>query len=210
MGKLFTEFVGTFFLVLTIGLCVNQSVALAAIAIGGILATMIYMGGHISGAHYNPAATLAIVLRGAMDAKNAVPYMLAQILGGMCATLMVLALNGSSFSPAPGENVPVLAAVLVELLFTFALCLVILRTATVEEVAGNSYYGLAIGLVVTVAVITIGPISGAALNPAVALGTVLVDVWMGTGGFKHLWIYIVGPFAGGALAAVAFGAQRED
>ena len=210
MGKLFTEFVGTFFLVLTIGLCVNQSVALAAIAIGGILATMIYMGGHISGAHYNPAATLAIVLRGAMDAKNAVPYMLAQILGGMCATLMVLALNGSSFSPAPGENVPVLAAVLVELLFTFALCLVILRTATVEEVAGNSYYGLAIGLVVTVAVLAIGPISGAALNPAVALGTVLVDVWMGTGGFKHLWIYIVGPFAGGALAAVAFGAQRED
>ncbi len=210
MGKLFTEFLGTFFLVLTIGLCVNQGAALAALAIGGILASLIYMGGHVSGAHYNPAATLAIVLRGACPSRDALPYMAAQILGSVCAALMVMTLNGNSFAPAPGDQVPALAAVLAELLFTFALCLVILRTATVEEVAGNSYYGLAIGFVVTVAAITIGPISGAALNPAVALGTVIVDVWMGTGGYMDLWIYIVGPFGGGALAAVAFGAMRND
>jgi aquaporin Z len=210
MGKLFTEFLGTFFLVLTMGLCVNQPLPLAAFAVGGILTALIYMGSHVSGAHYNPAATVAIVLRGAMDAKDALPYMAAQILGSVAAALMVLAINGSSFSPAPGENVPVLASVLVELLFTFVMCLVILRTATVEEVAGNSYYGLAIGLVVSVAMLVIGPISGAALNPAFALGTLLVDGWMGTAGYQQLWIYIVGPFGGGALAAVAFSALRED
>jgi aquaporin Z len=210
MGKLFTEFVGTFFLVLTIGLTVNQSVPLAALAIGGMMTVMVYMGGHVSGAHYNPAVTLALVLRGNTPARDALPYMAAQILGSIAAALMVLVVQGMTFAPMPGEHVPALAALLAELLFTFALALVVLRTVTVTEVEGNSYYGLAIGLTVMVGVLTIGPISGAALNPAVAIGSVIVDAWMGVGGYKHLWIYVVVPFVGGGLAAVAFVAQRDD
>lgn len=210
MGKLSTEFVGTFFLVLVIGLSGDQSLAQTAVAVGGLLAAMIYMGWHVSGAHYNPAVTLALVLRGSISGRDASLYMLFQVMGAVCASLMVLAILGTSYTPGPGEGVSGLAAVLAELLFAFAMTLVILRTATGERVAGNSYYGLAIGLIVMVAVLVVGPISGAVLNPAVGLGPVLVDVYMGTGGYKDLWIYVVGPFSGAALAVVAYGAQGGD
>ncbi len=210
MGKLFTEFVGTFFLVLTFGLCASLEALQVALAVGGMLAALTYMGSHVSGAHYNPAVTLMVALRGAMNTSNALPYMGAQLLGGLAASLMVLTLDGSSFSPSPSNDLTALGIVLIELLFAFIFCLVGLRTTTVEEVADNSYYGLALGLVLMVAILAIGPRTSAALNPALAFGTVVTDVWMGTGGYKHLWIYLVGPFGGAGLAAVAFWIQRGD
>lgn len=145
MKKLLTEFVGTFFLVLTIGLVVLNGTPAAPLAIGSALMIMVYMGGHISGGHYNPAVTLAVLARGAMERRDVIPYWVAQIAGSLAAAAVVALVTGSTFAPAPAPDAGVLAPLVVELLFTFALALVVLNTATAEEMAGNSYFGLAIG-----------------------------------------------------------------
>ncbi len=88
MGKYLTEFIGTFFLVLTITLCVITKQPLAPLAIGGTLTVMVFMGGHISGAHYNPAVSLAAYLRGALPGVELFPYMIVQILGGIIASIV--------------------------------------------------------------------------------------------------------------------------
>ncbi len=205
MAKLFTEFLGTFFLVLTIGFAVASGTAYGAFAVGGVLMALVYLGGHISGAHYNPAVTLAFVLRGGndFDHRLALPYMGVQVLGGWCAALMTLAVQGRTFAPSPGEDVEPLAALIVELLFTLLLALVILRVATAAQTRGNDYYGLAIGATVMVAMLVAWDVSGAVLNPAVAIGPVLVELWQGSEGWLHLWLYILGPFLGGTLGAVS-------
>lgn len=209
MNKYVTELIGAFFLVLTIGLCVTQNVGMAALAIGSALMVMVYMGGHISGAHYNPAVTLAVWMRGAMDAKDVAPYMIAQVLGAILACLVVNGMVGSTFAPAPGAGISTMAALGVEVLFTFALALVVLNVATAKETENNSFYGLAIGFTVTVGAFAGGAISGGAFNPAVGIGPVLIDATMGGGTFGNLWLYLVGPFIGGALAAMVFKFQHN-
>lgn len=210
MAKLVTEFIGTFFLVLTVGLTVVAGTPLAPIAIGSSLMVMVYMGGHVSGAHYNPAASLAILLRGKMDAKDLVPYWIAQVAGALVASLVVSSTTGSTFAPAPGADASTMAALLLEFLFTFALCLVILNAATARATEGNSFYGLAIGFTVLVGAFAAGGISGGAFNPAVGLGPILVDALVGGGSMGALWIYLVGPLAGGAVAAAVFKIQNPD
>lgn len=210
MAKLVTEFIGTFFLVLTVGLTVVAGTPLAPIAIGSSLMVMVYMGGHVSGAHYNPAASLAILLRGKMDAKDLVPYWIAQVAGAVVASLVVSSTTGSTFAPAPGADAGTMAALLLEFLFTFALCLVILNAATARATEGNSFYGLAIGFTVLVGAFAAGGISGGAFNPAVGLGPILVDALVGGGSMGALWIYLVGPLAGGAVAAAVFKIQNPD
>ena len=175
MAKLLTECIGTFFLVLTIGLTVLDGTPLAPLAIGSALMVMVYMGGHISGAHYNPAASLAILMRGKMESKDLIPYWIAQIAGAILASLVVYVAVGSTFAPAPAADASVAAGLLLELLFTFALCLVILNAATARATEGNSFYGLAIGFTVLVGAFAAGPISGGAFNPAVGIGPIVVD-----------------------------------
>lgn len=209
MNKLLTESIGTFFLVLTIGLVIASGTPLAALAIGVGLTVMVYMGGHISGAHYNPAVTLAVVMRGKMGTPEAVKYIGAQLVGAILAGFMSFHLTGQTFAPAPGAGVDAMTAVVAELLFTFALALVILQVATNEKTSGNSYYGLAIGFTVMAGAFAVGDISGGAFNPAVGIGAILVNSIAGDGGFQNLWIYLVGPFAGGALAAVVYKMQAE-
>ena len=169
-AKLLTEFIGTFFLVLTIGLTVLIGSTFAPFAIAGILMAMIYMGGHVSGAHYNPAVTLAVWLRGKLPAVEVVPYVLAQLAGAILAAYAADIVTGDVLRVVPAEETGLGAFFLLELLFTFALALVILHVATATATAGNSYYGLAIGLVVLAGALAAGPISGGAFNPAVALG----------------------------------------
>ena len=82
MNRYATELIGTFFLVLTVALTVMGGTPLAPLAIGSALMVMVYMGGHISGGHYNPAVTVAVRLRGAMEPSDFLPYILAQCLGG--------------------------------------------------------------------------------------------------------------------------------
>lgn len=207
MPKLLTEVIGTFFLVLTIGLTVIAQTPFAPLVIGCSLMIMVYMGGHISGAHYNPAVTLAIFMRGGMPSKDIVPYWVAQITGALLAALAVRLILGSTFAPAPADGASVMAVLLVEILYTFALALVVLNVATAPATAGNSYYGLAIGFTVLVGAFAGGGISGGAFNPAVGIGPVVVNAVLGGGTIANLWYFIVGPFAGGALAAVVFNLQ---
>ncbi|GAB5517808.1 MAG: aquaporin [Rhodothermales bacterium] len=210
MKKYLTEFIGTFFLVLTIGLVVASGTPFAPIAIGSALMVMIYMGGHISGAHYNPAVTLAVLMRGNMKSSEVAPYMVSQILGAFVAAAVSFVIVGDTFAPAPAADASMLGVLLVEFLFTFMLALVILNSAASKATAGNWFYGLAIGFTVTAAAFAGGGISGGAFNPAVGIGPILMDVFAGDGGFGNIWIYLVAPFAGGALAAVVFKIQEGE
>ena len=209
MKKLLTEFLGTFFLVLIIGLAVTGGVAMPPIAIGVGLTVLVYMGGHISGAHYNPAVSLAAMLRGKMPSADLVPYVVAQLLGSLAAAAMVHVIVGQTFAPAPAVGGGLLTPLLVEVLFTFLLVLVILNVATHPATKGNSYYGLAIGGTVMAAAFVGGGISGGAFNPAVGIGPIVVHAVAGGGGFSNLWLYIVGPVVGAVLAAVVFGVQER-
>ncbi|MGH9380649.1 MAG: MIP/aquaporin family protein [Thermoanaerobaculia bacterium] len=208
MVKYATELIGTFFLVLTIGLVVLGDAPLGALAIGAVLMVMVYMGGHISGAHYNPAVSLSLALAGEFPTKQLVPYWIAQLAGALAAACVVWSIHGRTFAPAPDAQAPALAPWLIEILFTFALCLVVLNVATHSATKGNSYYGLAIGFTIAAAVIAGGPMSGGAFNPAVGVGPTILHAASGAGSWAPLLLYIVGPALGGALAAYVFRAQE--
>ena len=200
--KVIIEFIGTFFLVFTVGMVVIEPGAggLAPLAIGSALMIMVYAGGHISGGHYNPAVTLAVMLRGRTTATELAGYWVAQLLAGVIAALVVTALKDSA--PIVSTIPPTGQALLVEFLFTFALCFVVLNVATTRGTEGNSYYGLAIGFTVVVGAYAVGGISGGAFNPAVAVGIVT----MGLVGVSSLWIYLLANLFGGAVAALLFNA----
>jgi aquaporin Z len=202
LNKYIAEFIGTFFLVLTIGCTVvgNGAGAFAPLAIGSALMVMIFAGGHISGGHYNPAVTLGIWLRGKCEAKDVAPYMAFQILGAVLAAFAIKFLKGSvAVTPLQPASLP---ALLAEFLFTFALVYVVLNTATAKGTSGNSFYGLAIGFTVMVGAFSVGNISGGAFNPAVAVGISI----MGLSSWANIWIYLVANFVGGAVAAGTFKA----
>jgi aquaporin Z len=209
MRKYLTEFIGTFFLVFTVGLTVVAALPMAPLAIGSSLMIMVYMGGHVSGGHYNPAVSLALFLRGKMaSAGEFIGYMVSQLAGAITAALATYVATGQTFAPAPGASASVLAALLIEILFTFALALVVLNVAASAKTQGNSFYGLAIGFTIVVGAFAGGSISGGAFNPAVGTGPILVQAAIGGGSVAHLWLYLVGPFVGGALAAGVFGIQE--
>jgi aquaporin Z len=210
MKDYLTEAIGTFFLVLTIGLTVLGNTPFAPLAIGGSLMIMVYMGGHVSGGHYNPAVTLAVALRGKLPGGKVVPYWLAQLAGALAAAAVTLGIVGRSFAPAPAAGASTLGALSTEFLYTFALCIVVLQTATSAKTQGNSFYGLAIGFTVVVAAFAGGPISGGAFNPAVGIGPTLVHAAWGAGSLQHLWVYIVGPLLGGMVAALIFRLQGGE
>lgn len=200
MKKYIVEFIGTFFLVFTVGLAVRQGAPLAPIAIGSVLMVMIFAGGHISGGHFNPAVTLAAFLRGRCERRDVVPYWIAQFLAGLTAALLVNLVLEGRVDPAAVAQHPTLNSFIVEFLFTFALCWVVLNTATAKATMGNSFYGLAIGFTVLVGAITVGGISGGAFNPAVGLGVFT----MGLESFRQFGVYLVSEFAGAAVAAFAY------
>ena len=198
MNKYVIEFIGSFFLVLTIGLSSNP------IAIGFVLAALVYMGGHISGANYNPAVSLGIFMRKKLSAKDLVMYWVFQITGAILAALVYRIVTSKTFAPAPADGTTFFNAVLVEFLFTFGLMLVVLNVATTKKNEGNSYFGLAIGMTILGAAFAGGPISGGAFNPAVAIGPMLVDAIFGGTSIKNVLIYIIGPFLGGAFGSIIF------
>ncbi len=200
--KLVVEFIGTFFLVFTVGMVVLEPGAgpMAPLAIGSALMVMVYAGGHISGGHYNPAVTLAVMLRGKATGADLAGYWVAQVLGGVVGALAAASLKQSA--PVISTIPPTGAALLAEFLFTFALCFVVLNVATAKGTEGNSNYGLAIGFTVLVGAYAVGSISGGAFNPAVAVGLLT----MGIIGVQSIWIYLVANLAGGLVAALVFNA----
>ncbi len=204
MNKYMVEFIGTFLLVFTVGnVVLNPDVGdLGPLAIASALMVMVYAGGHISGGHYNPAVTLAVTLRGKCTAADALPYVIAQVIGAVTAAGTAMFLwGGPATAPIDFAVEGVLAKALVaEGVFTFALCFVVLNVATASANAGNSFYGLAIGFVVLIGAVTVGGISGGAFNPAVAVGLCV----MKKAAWTNIWIYLVPNLVAGALAAVVF------
>jgi aquaporin Z len=206
-GKLIVEAIGTFFLVFTIGQTVKgpDATIMAPLAIGSALMVMVYAGGHYSGGHYNPAVTLGVTLRGKMTWAEALPYMVAQVIGAVVAAGLVLYIKGST-SGVPPEAHPnkyeMIAQALGDFLFTFALVYVVLNSATAKGTAGNSFYGLAIGFTVMTGAFAVGPVSGGAFNPAVGIGVFVMKL----ADLNTLIIYLIADFLGGAAAALLFNA----
>ena len=202
MKKYITELIGTYFLVLTVGLTVNGGAGLMApLAIGASLMIMVYAGGHISGGHYNPAVTLAVLVRGRIAVAEAIPYMIAQLIGAVAAAFTVIYLIGADKMPAAAAaNPAAVKALIAEALGTFALAYVVLNVATAKSNAGNSYFGLAIGFTITVMAYSLGAFSGGAFNPAVAVGI----SFMKMAAWGDIWIYLAGCLGGAILAALVF------
>ena len=198
-----TELIGTYFLVLSIGLSTELGV-FAPITIGCVLAAMIYAGGHLSKAHYNPAITLAFWLRGHCERRDVLPYIGAQLVGAVLAagTVGVLVETRAFIVPS-FELGPLVVA---ELVFTFALAWVILNVATAAGTAGNPYYGVAIGAVVVGGIYAVGPISGAGFNPAVSFALCL----LGLAEWGRLGVYVLSQVAGAVLATYAFKIVVRD
>lgn len=209
MRRYLTEFVGTLFFVMTIGLAVAVNNPLTPIIIGCTLMVVVYMGGHVSGAHYNPAVTLALFLRNKMNRGDLLPYWAAQLLGATVGAFLASMFLDHTFTIAPAATTNTGTALMVEIFYTTLLALVVLNCAAREATKGNSYFGLAIGFTIVIAAFAGGPISGGAFNPAVAFGSIVIDTVVGSGSLGHLWIYLVGPLAGGIIASAIFQMQGE-
>jgi aquaporin Z len=201
MKRYLVEFIGTFFLVFTVGstLIAPGAGILAPVAIGASLMVMVFAGGHVSGGHFNPAVTLAVWLRGKCDAKDVVPYWIAQVAAACVAAWIVhkMKMQGAAQPLVLAGWKP---AFMAEFLFTFALCWVVLNVATSKGTTGNSFYGVAIGMTVMVGAFAVGSVSGGAFNPAVATGISL----MGLSFWSNFWILIAGEVAGSVAAAAAY------
>jgi aquaporin Z len=207
MNKYITEFIGTMFLVLVVGVAAIGGAAgdLAPLAIGSILMVMIFAGGHVSGAHYNPAVTLAVWVRGKIDMKDAVTYWIAQVGGTLAAwaiATFIFDIEGAETSAVKS----VAQGLGAEILGTFALAYVVLNVATAKGTSGNSFYGLAIGFTVMACAFTFGGFSGGAFNPAVAIGACLMKGFI----WADIWIYLVGCLGGGLLAGLIFNLINPD
>jgi aquaporin Z len=206
--KYVVELIGTFFLVFTVGASVFSGSPLAPLAIGSSLMIMVYAGGHVSGGHYNPAVTMAALVRGRIGTRDAVRYWIAQLTAGLFAAMVVRAV----VTPATAVKTLALsghtltAAFVVELLFTFALAYVVLNVATSKDHPNNNFYGLAIGFTVVVGAFAVGGISGGAFNPAVALGGVVMGIFA----WPTLWVYLLTELVAGAAAGFAFRALNPD
>lgn len=201
MNRYLSEFIGTFFIVLTVGLAGSYANSFAAWACAGAVIALTYLGLKTSGAHYNPAISLAMFIRKKLTGKDLGLYTLAQLAGGFAAAGLVILLvldDRYVFQMTPGRGDFPFEAIGIELLFSFLITLVYLVTTQSRLLRGNDFYGLAIGLAYLAAWFVGGPISGGSFNPATAMPANIIAMEFGT-----LWIYGIGPLAGGALAAYA-------
>jgi len=206
MAKYITEFICTFFLVFTIGMCVLDPGAgnLAPLAIGMVLVAMVFAGGHISGAHYNPAVTLALSVRGRCAWAHLPGYFIATLAAGLVGAALVLWFKG--FPDAVPLVLDLKKALAAEFLFTFALAFVILNVATAKGTSGNSFYGLAIGITVLAGAYAVGGVSGGSFNPAVSLALVV----LGKLTIVQMAAYIAVQLVAGAVAGVVFKALNPQ
>ncbi|MFI5151821.1 MAG: MIP/aquaporin family protein [Chitinophagales bacterium] len=201
MKKYLAEFIGTFFLVMTVGMTVIGGKGdFAPLAIGAVLMVMVFAGGHVSGAHYNPAVTFAVLLRGKISFSESVGYWIVQFLAAGLAAATVMFLLNEKIPASAMTMADTGKALLAELLGTFALAYVVLNVATAKDTSGNSFYGLAIGFTVLTMAYSFGSISGGAFNPAVAVGISLLKL----ASWTNFWVYLLGCFGGAALAAFVF------
>jgi len=203
--RLVSEFIGTFFLVLTVGLNVLANSPAPVWSIAASLMCMIFALGNCSGAHFNPAVTLAIILAGRnkCTASDGAAYMAVQILAGILAAYTYAAMHhGNTFALQPGKGFNFGHAAVAEIIATFVLCFVVLSVATVKTPL-SQYFGLAIASCVTSGGYAIGAVSGGSLNPAVSFGISSAQIING-GLFYNCLIYSLYEFVGAAIAAGVF------
>lgn len=206
------EFIGTYALVFfAAGAVMIDAVAggrlgpVGAGLISGLIITIvIYTFGHISGAHVNPALSLAALIVGKLQPRLLPGYVIAQMLGSAAAGLSLLAAigdHGSMGANLPNEALGVtpLIALLIELFLSFLLMWVICGAAFFAPDSFSLLGGVAVGATVGIEVMLMGPYAGAAMNPARAFGP-----YLAMGDFKHYWIYVVGPILGMVLGALVF------
>ena len=211
--KLLAESFGTFCLVFagTGAIIIDQlsSGAIShvgvALTFGLVVLAMIYAVGDISGAHLNPAVTLGFFAAGRMSGRLVIPYMAAQILGALGASLLLRVL----FSAAPllGETIPTGApaqSFILEVVLTGMLMFVILSVSTGEKERGITA-GIVVGAVIALEALFAGPVSGASMNPARSLAPAMVMQ-----NFSHLWLYLLAPPLGALVAVVGCRCIREE
>ncbi|MEU9443485.1 aquaporin [Streptomyces sp. NPDC048304] len=201
--KYATEFIGAFFLTFAVAVAVLSGSTFVPLAAGATLMVMIYAGGHISGGHYNPAVTVAALVRRRIGARDAAAYVVAQVVAGVVAGIIARAVvNPGAVRTLTLSGHTEAAAAVVELLITFALCYVVLNVATSKDQPGNGFYGLAVGFTVAAGAFAVGGISGGVFNPAVALGGATAGLF----GWSTIWVYLVVQLAAGIAAGIAFRA----
>ena len=201
LRKYAVELIGTFFLTLAVATSVLSGGTFTPLAAGATLMVMVYAGGHISGAHYNPAVTMAVLVRGRISARDAVGYWIVQLVGAVVAGALARAIvNPARVTTLTLAGHHMTAAALVELFITFALAYVVLNVATSKDHPNNGFYGLAIGFTVAAGAFAVGGISGGVFNPAVALGGATAGIFAGS----TIWVYLLAELVAGALAGVAF------
>ncbi len=195
-----TEALGTFVLVFTVGAASLSGSPTAPVAIGAALMAMVYAGGHISGAHYNPAVTIAVLVRGRIGARQAFGFLAAQIVGGLIATMAVSAVVPTrSAHPLALSGHALLAAAIAELIVTFVLCFVVLNVATSKDHPNNSFYGLAIGFTVAAGAVAVGGISGGVFNPAVGIAGVVGGMFTGPVVVAYLVVQVAAAVGAGKV-----------
>ncbi len=199
--KYAVEAIGTFFLAFTVATAVLTGSVFTPLAAGAVLMVMIYAGGHISGGHYNPAVTMAALVRRRISATDAVGYWIVQALAGVAAGAAARAIvNPAAVRTLTLSGHALVAAALVELIFTFGLCYVVLNVATSKDQAKNGFFGLAIGFTVLAGAFAVGGISGGAFNPAVALGAATAGAFA----WSSIWVYLVVQLGAGIVAGLTF------
>eukprot|EP00441_Pelagodinium_beii_P019355 CAMPEP_0197668156 /NCGR_PEP_ID=MMETSP1338-20131121/68415_1 /TAXON_ID=43686 ORGANISM="Pelagodinium beii, Strain RCC1491" /NCGR_SAMPLE_ID=MMETSP1338 /ASSEMBLY_ACC=CAM_ASM_000754 /LENGTH=456 /DNA_ID=CAMNT_0043247527 /DNA_START=15 /DNA_END=1385 /DNA_ORIENTATION=- len=205
--ELASEFLGTYFLVLTVGLNVLGKSLAGAFSIAASLTSMIYALGDVSGAHFNPAVTAAIFFSGRcadLDLVKAGKFMGAQLAGGVSAALTYAYIyRFNTFSLGPNWGFSWWGVSIGELVFTFVLCYVVLCVAVSETTKATHLFGLAIGSCVTVGGFAIGGISGGSMNPAVSFGISALDA-INHGPLYKPFVYSAVELTAGAAAAAVF------
>ncbi len=193
--RYFTEMLGTFFLTLAVGM------AGTPIGLGVMLMVMVYIGGHISGAHYNPAVTLCLWWSGKHASKEVLGYIVFQLIGAFIAAGVYYLITDRSFAPSPVKGVTPIQAVLAEAVFTFVLCVLVYTVSISKHLKGNHIYGIAIGGAVMAGAFAVGGVSSAAFNPAIGTMPAMVGAGLGQQSPDMIWIYWAGPLIGALIAS---------
>lgn len=193
MKKYIMELIGALFLVLTYSMVGNP------LAIGTMLAVLVYMGAHISGSHYNPAVSLAMWLRGKLGGRDMLFYMFFQLLGAFLAAGIYFLLAGKHYYPSPAPGIGYWKIFLVELLFTFFFVFVFLTVFTAKKFKANGMYGLIIGFAILPVVFL-----GGTYNPVISVGPALLNLASGGMAIKHVPAYLLGTLTGGVLSTLFY------
>ena len=219
MASLIAEFVGTFALIFIGAGSIIASPTTAgvmgtlvgiALAHGFTIATMGSATGHISGGHLNPAVTVAMIVTGRIDPGKGLAYIVAQVLGAILAALILnFAMPAEAVTaaklgtPLLAPTISIGAGIVLEAITTFFLVFVIFGTAV--DGRGPKMGALFIGMTVAIDILAIGPLTGAAMNPARSIGPALIS-----GNLENFWVYWVGPIIGAVLAAIVYSSQLEN